>query len=162
MKSKKSYFLFFIFLSIAVMLVFDLLVIVVFGHPHSNLILRFGIPALAFFAVYCGVMMLNARAFDADYFTDCSGKEMTGRLKKFGAIPIKCLGLNTALHALFLGGIFFRSDFLGIIQGYGIFFFFIGLSMGMTAGTCMYVLMDALVTRTLISNKITEYPRDLL
>ncbi len=57
-----------------VMLLVDFLALVFFGNVSSGILLRFGLPALAFLAVYCAVLGRNARCFRQAYKTKPSSR----------------------------------------------------------------------------------------
>ena len=159
--SRKFLFLILVFLTGTVMMVADYLVLLFFGHSHSAVITRFGLPALAFLAVYCTVLGLRAKCFGSSYFEGLSWKELEKRLAKIGSVPILSIALNVVIHALFLAGLFFRVDYLGIEENTRGFIFLVSLAFGMLIGTFLYVMGDNLVSRSLIANTITRYPRKL-
>jgi len=158
MSNKKYSFLALVFFTGIAMILADFLLLKFFANYHTNIVVRLGLPALAFLIVYCLVLGRNARCFDSAYFAGKSGKELEDSLKKTGAIPIKMIGLNVVIHALFLGGIFFRSEYLGIDPSIRGLLFIATLSFGMLTGTFIYVFCDGLVYKTLITNRINEYP----
>jgi methyl-accepting chemotaxis protein len=144
------------------MLLADLLLMVFFGHHFSDLIFRFGVPGLAFLVVYSVVLGRSADCFAPGFIRRAVGDDaFLARLKKIGATPIKMIGLNVVLHAAFLGGIFFRADYLGFDPDLKSPLFLASLSFGMLVGTFIYVVCDGLVSGVLISQNLTRYPRDL-
>ena len=161
MSNKKYFFLTLVFFTGIIMLVTDILLLTFFGHFSSSVFIRFLIPAFVYFIVYFAVLGKNARYFDSAFFTGKSGMELEAALKKLGAIPIKMIGLSVVLHFLFLGGIFINVGYLGIDPSVRGTLFFVTLSFGMLIGTFIYVFCDGLVSRTLLANKIAEYPGQL-
>lgn len=160
MYNKKQFFFILVFFTGIAMVLADFLLLLFFGQT-SGLPLRFGLPALLFAALYCGVLGPNARCFASEFFEGASEKEAESRLKKIGAVPIKMIGLSVALHLLFLGGIFARPAYMGLASSVRGPLFMAALAFGMLAGTFIYVVSDGLVSRTLSANKITAYPRAL-
>ncbi len=71
------------------------------------------------------------------------------------------IAMNLVIHAVFLGALFFRGDYLGISPDFRGALFIVLLSFGMLIGTFIYVMSDGLVSRTLLAHKFTQYPRDL-
>ena len=161
MGNKKFQYLLLVFLTGIVMVAMDLLLLLFFGHLISNIIVKFSIPAIIFMAVYCGVLGQSAKYFEPAFFKDKSWKELEAGLKKIGGVPIKTIAVAVVIHAAFLAGIFFRTEYLGLDASLRMPIFFLTLSFGMVVGTFIYVICDGLVSRTLIDSKITEYPRDL-
>jgi methyl-accepting chemotaxis protein len=136
----------------------------------SELLLRAGLPGLAFVILSALVMGRNARFFDSENFTASAGAgEPSGQdgaayeeaLKKIGAVPIKMIALFTVFENLLLGGIFIQGPAAGIPQNMGTSLYLVCLSLGLLVGTFVYVLSDRLVSNTLIANKLSAYPREL-
>ena len=155
----KYLFLILIFFTGIVMLAADYMLILYFGHSHSDFFIRFTIPALVFFIVYCGVLGRNVKFFDDSFFKALSWKELAKGLKKIGSVPIRSIGLGVMLHTLFLGGIFFSSSYLNLESGTTGLLYLVSASFGIVIGTFVYVMGDNLVSRALLANKITQYPR---
>jgi len=160
MKKSVSLLALIILTGIALVLV-DFGILLFFGHPFSVLIVRFGIPALVFFIVYSAVLGLNVKYFNPDYFQNITETEYVNRLKKIGAIPIRFIALNVAIHTLFLAIIFFTGNWLGTDPSIKTPLFLAILAFGLLIGTFLYVMGDGLVFKTMIGNKLTRYPRDL-
>ncbi|MCL1928152.1 MAG: methyl-accepting chemotaxis protein [Treponema sp.] len=161
MANKKISFLALVFLTGSALVGADFFVLFFFGHSFSVLITRFCPLAVVFVVVYSIVLGLNAKCFSPDFFRNCMENEYVVRLKKIGGVPIKLIGLNVVLHALFLGGIFFRKGFLGIDPAISTFLFLAMFSFGILAGTFVYVMSDGLVFRALLAHNLTSYPREL-
>ena len=166
MYNKKTLFLALVFLTGIVMALADYLVLSFFGHSFSLGLKsasfpRFGIPALIFVAVYSIILGQKARCFGPAFFQGSSGEEFSNRLKIIGSVPIKMIALNVVLHLFFLGGIFFRGEYLGIDPAERTPLFLASLSFGMLVGTFIYVMSDGLVSRTLIAYNFAVYPCNL-
>jgi methyl-accepting chemotaxis protein len=143
------------------MLLADFLLMIFFGHSFSRLIFRFGVPGVMFLAVYSVVLGRNADCFADDFFIGIDGELLLARLKRIGAIPIKMIALNVVMHAAFLGGIFFKGEYLNLQPDLKGPLFLASLSFGMLVGTFIYVVCDGLVSRSLITQNLTLYPREL-
>jgi methyl-accepting chemotaxis protein len=162
MSIRKNYlFLAIVFFTLVAMLLADFVLIAFFGQTSSGLIFRFGLPGLAFLIIYCVILGRNAKCFTPNFFNDTNADEYLAALKKIGAVPIKMLGLNVVLHAVFLGGVFFIGEYLGIDPVMRGPLFLAALSFGMLVGTFIYVMCDGLVSRTLIAHNFTRYPQGL-
>jgi methyl-accepting chemotaxis protein len=142
------------------MIVADFLVLLFFGHSFSRIIFRFGVPGLAFLAVYCLILGRNAKCFAMGYLQNQDEEQYVVRLKKIGAIPIKMIALNALLHPIFLG-IVFQGEYLGVKASIKGPLFLASMSFGMLIGTFIYVVSDGLVSRTLLAQHLTGYPRNL-
>jgi hypothetical protein len=138
------------------MILVDFFIMVFFGHSFALLLSRFAIPALVFFAVYAGVMGLNAKCFAADFFQNCAEAEYVARLKKIGAVPIKMIAVGVLLHSIFLALIFFTGDWLGTAPEIKTPIFLTTLSFGIFVGTFLYVSGDGLVFKALIGYGLTR------
>jgi len=161
MINKKSSFQALVILTGMVMVLIDFCILLFFGHSFAILMSRFALPALFFFAVYTGVLGLNAKCFTSEFFQNCAETEYVARLKKIGAIPIKLIAAGVVLHSLFLVLIFFTGNWLKTDPSIKTPIFLATLSFGMLVGTFVYVMGDGLVFRVLISSELTRYPRDL-
>jgi len=161
MISKKYIFAVMIFLSSVVMIFSDFMILIFFGYSFSSLIFRLGIPGLGFIVIYNIVLGRNAKCFSPAFFKDITGEQYLQRLKTLGSIPIKMIGLNAVIHFLFLGGVFFRGEYLGLEASVKWPLFVAALAFGMVMGTFIYVMSDGLVSRTLMSYKFSKYPRSL-
>jgi methyl-accepting chemotaxis protein len=131
------------------------------GSGEARLLLRFGLPGLAFLLVYSFVLGRSSGCFAPDFFKGASGDDFLVKIKKIGAIPIKMIALNVVMHAAFLGGIFINGGYLGIDPAIKGTLFLAALSFGMLVGTFIYVVCDGLVSSTLIAYNFTQFPRDL-
>jgi len=148
------------------MIAADFLLLIYFDITFSQLIFRLGIPAAAFFLVYCVVLGRNSGCFSAAFFnqTEIGGdqeKIYLAKLKKIGAIPIRMIALNVLTHAAFLGGVFIVKGYLPIGEGMRGALFLASLAFGMLVGTFIYVMSDGLVSRSLMSKNFHNYPRGL-
>jgi methyl-accepting chemotaxis protein len=150
-----------VFFTGAAMLLADFALIAFFGNTSDRLITRFGLPGLAFLAVYCAILGKSAKCFTQDFFKDTRGDAYVAALKKIGAVPIKMIALNVVLHAVFLGAIFFHGEYLGVDPVMRGPLFLAALSFGMLVGTFIYVMCDGLVSRTLMAHNFTRYPQGL-
>jgi methyl-accepting chemotaxis protein len=159
--NKKPFFLVLVILTGIAMIVADFLLLIFFDHPFSKVLVRFGIPGVAFIILYSFLLGKNASCFSNTYFTTNQGDEYRARLKKIGAIPIKIIATNVVLHAVFLAIIFFRVEYLGIDPAMKSPLYLAMLAFGMLVGTFIYVVTDGLVSKFLIEHKFTHYPRDL-
>jgi methyl-accepting chemotaxis protein len=121
---------------------------------------RAGLPGLGFVVLAVLVLGRNARFFDSANF-QADGEAYGKALKHIGGIPLRMIALLTVLENLLLAGIFVQGPSAGIPPGLGTPLYLVCLSLGLLTGTFVYVLTDRLVSRTLISNKLTAYPRDL-
>ena len=158
---KKLSFVTLVILTGIIMVLVDFFILLFFGHSFLLLISRFALPALVFFAVYAGVMGLNAKCFAADFFQNCAEAEYVTRLKKMGAVPIEMIAVGVVLHSLFLVLIFLTGDWLGIEPTIKTPLFLTTFSFGLFVGAFLYVSGDGLVSKALIGNELTRYPRDL-
>ena len=161
MKNNGVFFVILVILTGVAMVAADFFILLFFGHPFSRIIMRFGVPAAAFVVVYSLILGRNAKCFGRTYFQNTHGGEYESRLKKIGAVPIKMIGLNVVLHAVFLGCVFFNKEYLGILPEMQGPLYLAALSLGMIAGVFLYVMCDGLVSRALLAHNLTSYPRDL-
>jgi methyl-accepting chemotaxis protein len=159
--NKNHFFLILVFATGAAMLLADFALIAFFGQSSASLITRFGLPGLAFLAVYCAILGKSANCFAHDFLNDASIDEFLAGLKKIGAVPIKMIGLNVVLHAAFLGAVFFGGNYLGVDPAMKSPLFLAALSFGLLVGTFIYVVCDGLVSRSLMAHNFTRYPQGL-
>ena len=155
------------------MLAADFLLLIYFDYKFSQLIIKLGVPGLVFLIVYCGILGQSAKCFDASFFKQIKSGDAfekkppseeevyLDRLKKIGAIPIKMIGLNVVIHAVFLGCVYINKNYLTLLPGMRGPLFLASLAFGMLVGTFIYVINDGLVSRTLISHNFLNYPRGL-
>ncbi|MDR2158498.1 MAG: methyl-accepting chemotaxis protein [Treponema sp.] len=122
--------------------------------------LRVGLPGLGFIILSTLIMGLSARLFDSANFK-AAGAAYGTALKKIGVVPLKMIALFTILENLLLAGLFIQGPSAGIPPGMGTTLYLVCLSLGLLVGTFVYVLTDRLVSKTLIANALSEYPRDL-
>jgi methyl-accepting chemotaxis protein len=100
------------------------------------------------------------RYFAPDYFK-VEGDAYGAALKEIGVIPLRMIALVAVFENVFLAGLFVQGPSIGILPGMGAFLYLLCLSLGLLAGTFVYVLTDKLVSNTLIANTLTIYPREL-
>jgi len=161
MFNKKYIFQILVLFTGIAMVLADFLLLLFFGHDFSALKFKFSVPALAFVIVYCFVLGRSAKCFDRAFLQNTSGDQYSDRLKEIGAIPIKMIALNVVLHGIFLGAVFFITDYLGINAVMKSPLFLTSLSFGMLVGTFIYVVSDGLVSLALLDQNLTMYPREL-
>jgi methyl-accepting chemotaxis protein len=125
-----------------------------------TMLLRVGLPGLAFIVLATLILGSSARLFDSANF-QVSGEAYSEALKKIGAVPIKMIAFLTILENVLLGGIFIQGPSVGIPPELGTALYLVCLSLGLLVGTFIYILTDRLVSKTLIAYKLTAYPRDL-
>jgi methyl-accepting chemotaxis protein len=128
--------------------------------PLSVMPLRIGLPGLGFIILSTLIMGTSGRLFDSANFKT-AGEDYNRALKKVGIVPLKMIALLTVLENVLLAAIFAQGPGIGIPPGMGTALYLVCLSLGLLAGTFVYVLTDQLVSKTLIANALTKYPRDL-
>jgi methyl-accepting chemotaxis protein len=137
-----------------------------------RLLIQGGLPTLAYLVICFVIQGRNAGFFAPKYLEalragkgGALGKEeqeaYRRNLEKIGSIPIKMIAIHVLLQAVFLGALVFAGNFLGIAAGLRIPIFLYMLSLGMLAGTFVYVMVDSLVSQTLIAGAFIYYPRGL-
>jgi methyl-accepting chemotaxis protein len=138
------------------------IILFLFRTPAAALTLplRFGLPAAGYVLLMCILLGRNTRLFDPARFT-VPGEEYTAALKKLGAAPVKMISFSVILELVFLGSIFVQGEKAGIGAEIRAPLFLAILSSGMLISTFVYVLVDSLVSRFLISCNLAAYPRDL-
>jgi len=159
--SKKKTFKMLVLITAFAMVLVDFLLLIFFKISFQAIILRFGIPAVAFIIVYNIVLGKSANCFNDDYFQYVTELQYLGKLRKIGSIPIKMIGLNVVIHAVFLGAVYFHKDYLGIESSMKSPLFLSSLSFGMLVGTFIYVVSEGLVSMNLSGNNLTLFPRGL-
>ncbi|MDR1239243.1 MAG: methyl-accepting chemotaxis protein [Treponema sp.] len=128
--------------------------------PFSVMLTRVGLPGLAFAVLTSLILGISARLFDAANFKS-AGDAYNRALKKIGAVPLKMIALLTIFENILLAALFAQGQAVGIPPGIGAALYLVCLSLGLLAGTFVYVLTDRLVSKTLIANSLDNYPRDL-
>jgi methyl-accepting chemotaxis protein len=159
--NRKMSFLVLVLATGIAMLAADFGILLFFDHSLYHILPRLGFPGLAFVIIYTIILGRSASCFNETYFKDVKEDEYLARLKKIGAIPIKMIGLNVVLHALFLGIVFFKNEYLGIEPAIKGALFMSSVSFGMLVGTFIYVMSDGMVSHALLSRNLSKYPRDL-
>ena len=160
--NKKYFFLLLVFLTGTINILADFLALLFFIRLPSQYFARFGLSALIFLAVHFCILGRSARYFSPAFFlSNYDQDEYLRRLKKIGSTPIAMIGLHILVHSLFLGVIFFGDNFLGAIHEFRQPLFIALLCYGILLGTLIYATSDALVSRTLVSYNLTNYPREL-
>jgi methyl-accepting chemotaxis protein len=138
----------------------------------TDLLIRGGLPFLVYLAVYYIVQGRNAVLFDPKYLAAMEAGESKSaknedrelyrkNLERIGSVPIKMIAAHVLLQLVFLGSLVFTGDYMGINRGIKIPMFLYMFSLSLLAGTFVYVMIDNLVSRTLISGGLVHYPRDL-
>ncbi|MDR0377485.1 MAG: methyl-accepting chemotaxis protein [Spirochaetaceae bacterium] len=128
--------------------------------PPVVMLLRVGLPGLGYVVLSTIILGTSGRFFDSSHFK-ADGEAYRSALKKLGAVPIRTIALLTVFEAVFLAGLVVQGASIGIPPGMGGFLYLACLSIGLLAGTFIYVLSDHLVSKTLIANGLTAYPREL-
>ncbi|MDR1128591.1 MAG: hypothetical protein LBL20_04690, partial [Treponema sp.] len=160
---KKSVFLVIIFFSAALTVAVNFLFVFLFRSPSaalSQLLLRMGIPGLAYILLTGFLLGRSAAFFDAGRFK-VQGDDYARALKSLGSAPVKMIAFSVLLELVFLGLIFVQGEEAGIQRGIGAPLFLAAFASGLLISTFVYVLVDSLVSKTLISCNLSAYPRDL-
>jgi methyl-accepting chemotaxis protein len=162
---KKENIIFLVIITVSNMaaVIADFLILFIFRNPaasFTSMLVRIGLPALGYVLLVSLLLGRSGRLFDAKRFK-VSGEQYTNALKKIGAVPIKMIVFIILCHIVFLVLIFSFGKQAGIREEVKSPLFFAALSVGMLVGTFVYVLVDSLVSKTLISNNLVSYPRDL-
>jgi methyl-accepting chemotaxis protein len=147
----------------AIAAAFFLLIAVFGGAPAdgSGMALRLILP-LALYILVCAVLAAQeAKRFEAEQFKTGGPGAYREALKNLGAAPLKALVLIAACSLVFL----FPSIILGFAPGIAppmkTPLFLLCLAVALLGAAFVYVFWDRLVTRTLLDNSLTAYPRDL-
>jgi methyl-accepting chemotaxis protein len=127
----------------------------------AQLAARIGLPGIVFVVIYNVLLGRTAAYFGAGFFQNSAGDGYINHLKKLGSVPLKNIVYVVILQLVFLGALFFRNEYIGIEPAIKGPLFLAALSLGMVVGTFVYLLTDSLVSRSLILNNLTGYPRDL-
>jgi methyl-accepting chemotaxis protein len=141
----------------------DFLILFIFRVSAVSLmsmLLRIGLPCVGYVILTSLLLGSKARRFSSEQFK-IPGKQYTDAVKHLGGLPIKVIALVVFCHLVFLGLIFIQGEQAGIPGEIKTFLFLTALSVGMFIGTFDYVLVDGLVSKTLMSNNLSAYPRDL-
>jgi methyl-accepting chemotaxis protein len=160
-ENRLIFFITLVFLTGCALILADFLLFVFFGLSFSAIGLKFGIPGVIFIIIYTVTLGMSAKCFGRKYFENVNGDVFLAHIKAIGAVPIKMIGMNVALHAIFLSIVFFGSDYLNIDSVLKTPLYLAALSFGMLVGTFIYVTCDGLVSNTLIDFDFHEYPRNL-
>jgi methyl-accepting chemotaxis protein len=135
-----------------------------------DLLIRGGLPFLAYLVIYFVVQGRNAALFDPRLLAEAGGSQSAkdgeaeryrGNLEKIGAAPIKMIAVHFLLQLALLGPLVFAGNYMGIDPAVRAPIFLYMLSLGLLSGTFVYVMIDNLVSQTLISGNLSRYPRDL-
>jgi methyl-accepting chemotaxis protein len=156
---------FFVIISISVVLIIavNFLFIFLFRGQMAvsgQFLLRIGLPALAYIVLVVFLMGRNGTLFDPARYA-VQGEDYARALEKLGSTPVKLIALGVLLDLAFLGLIFIQGEKAGIRQEIKIPLFLGALSLGMLISAFVYVVVDSLVSKTLISCKLSAYPKDL-
>jgi len=120
MKNGRLFFIVLVILTGIAMVAADFFILLFFGHTFSHIVIRFGLPAIAFVGVYSFILGRSGKCFDSNYLQTGHVDEYAEHIKRIGSVPIKMIGLNVVLHAVFLCCIFFNTGYLGfdpVIKG---------------------------------------------
>jgi methyl-accepting chemotaxis protein len=143
----------------------DFLLIVFFreaGVPALVPFIRVFLPGLAFgIMVTVAVMASAGKAFAKSRFTDKKSEEYKNALKKIGAIPIKLVAIMSLSSVVLTLIIFSQGTAIGIPQDKFIPLFLLCISASLLISAFDYVVLDSLVSKTLISFRFTEFPVSL-
>jgi methyl-accepting chemotaxis protein len=123
-----------------------------------QMLIRAGLPALAYGVLASLVLCRNAACFDAEKFKT-AGDSYTEALKKLGAVPIRSIGISVVMLLILLGAIFIQGENAGLPEAAAPLLLAI-FSAGILISTFIYVISDGLVSKALVSYNITAYPRD--
>ena len=130
--------------------------------PFLSMLSSFALPALIYLTAISTLLGVNTPLFNSKDFSG-GGEKAFSLLKKIGAVPIKSIAYIVLMQAVFVWiTIYVFGKSLGVDPDIKIFLYLACLSAGMTMGMLFYIICDGLVARTLLSNSITVYPRDLL
>jgi methyl-accepting chemotaxis protein len=143
-----------------VLIVFALLVL--FREASTGLetlLPRVGVPGLVYAVLAVLLPGSCAGAFNPAGFK-AAGEAYGGALKKIGVVPLRMIASLAVLDNVFLAGIFIQGAAV-IPPRIGTPLYLLCLSLGLLAGTFVYVLTDRLVSKALIANKLILYPREL-
>ncbi|MDR1100551.1 MAG: methyl-accepting chemotaxis protein, partial [Treponema sp.] len=124
------------------------------------MLLRVALPNLGYSVIVTILLGRQGSLFDETRLR-VPGKDYLEALKKLGSVPVKMIAFVVLFEILFLGLLFLRGEAIGIGENIRTPLFLAALSAGMLVGTFVYVLTDALVSKTLIGAGLTAYPRDL-
>jgi methyl-accepting chemotaxis protein len=125
-----------------------------------QLLPRLGIPGVVYILLVSVLPGRNVVLFSPARLA-VQGEEYAAALKKLGATPVKMIAFCVILEFVFLGLIFMQGEKAGIAADARTPLFLATLSSGMMISTFVYVLVDSLVARFLISCRLSAYPRDL-
>ena len=159
--NNKNLFLILVFFTGIALALIDFMALFFFIQLPFQYFFQFVIPAVIFLLLYCAVLRINARFFAPSFLANAAWEEHLPELKKIGAVPIKAWAVSVAIHLLFLGWLFFRSESLGIDAALKGPIFLLMLSFGLLVGALFYTICDRLVSRTLVTNNVRYYPLEL-
>jgi methyl-accepting chemotaxis protein len=136
-----------------------------------DMLSRFGLAALVYLAVYIVMQGRNSVFFGSAYFAAMeAGKPESAKkesreqyrncLERIGTVPIKMIACHVLLRLVFAALMVFTGC-LGIERGIVLPMFLYMFSLGMLAGTFVYVMIDSLVSQSLIAGGFVRYPREL-
>jgi methyl-accepting chemotaxis protein len=160
---KKSVFLVIIFFSAVLTAAVNFLFVFLFRGPSAALfqiLVRTGIPGAVYVLLTGFLLGRSAAFFDAGRFK-VQGEDYARALKSLGSVPVKMIAFSVLLDLVFLGLIFVQGEKAGIQGGIGSLLFFAAFASGLLISTFVYVLVDSLVSKTLISCNLSAFPRDL-
>jgi methyl-accepting chemotaxis protein len=171
--SKKVVFILTVAVSNIASAVLMFLIIFVLGDlkiPFGQTLLRLVLPLVIYAVLSTAALSPNARFFDEQNFKPFRepgpvSKELMAAyeqtLKKLGKIPLLAFAIIIVISLACLLVIFSWHTAAGVSGALRNPLFLISLSAAMFVSAFVYVLSDGLVSKTLSSNKLMFYPRDL-
>ncbi|MDR0643115.1 MAG: methyl-accepting chemotaxis protein [Treponema sp.] len=138
----------------------------------AELLVRGGLPLLVYLIIYFVIQGRNAALFNPQSLAAMETGESRSEknkdpelyrknLEKIGSIPIKMIAVHVLLQLAVLGPLVFAGDYMGMDRAIKIPVFLYMISLGLLSGTFLYVMIDSLVSGTLLSGGLVHYPRDL-
>jgi methyl-accepting chemotaxis protein len=161
--TKRTFFIMVIGVSSVITGIVNFLILFFFRSVPVSLnlmLLRAALPNLGYVLAVTVLLGRQGSLFNETRLRE-SGKDYPEILKKLGSVPVKMIALIVLIETVFLGLLFLQGEAIGIGKNIRVPLFLAALSAGMLAGTFVYVLTDALVSKTLISTGLITYPRDL-
>jgi methyl-accepting chemotaxis protein len=170
-RNKKYAFLVIVGAGIVIVALAMLLFILFLGGAPAH---RYLVPLLLGYALVTFLLTgTKVRLFDSRKIKDAADNftarkngadgipDYTLLLARMGAVPLKVLLFFVLCSLLFLGFLFFQGERFGIAPEMRNALFLMCFSLTLLSGAFIYVLTDGLVSRTLMSNHVVVYPRDL-
>ncbi|PKL24555.1 MAG: hypothetical protein CVV47_08935 [Spirochaetae bacterium HGW-Spirochaetae-3] len=85
-------------------------------------------------------------------------ESLMSSLEAIGNIPLRSLSRFLLIATLFLAGLFFGADGIGLRHGIRGMLFAYMLSIGMVSGAAIFVFSDKLVSQRLLAQRLARYP----